>query len=62
MKKKILIAVVVFIAAILGIIFYAISPSGDIEDYAAFYTDNTSSPSNGRVKVTFFGVSTLEYV
>ena len=59
MRKKILIAVVVFIASILGIIFHAISPSGDIEDYAKFYTDDTSLPANGQVKVTFFGVSTL---
>lgn len=59
MKKKILIVLAVLIAAIVGGIFYMIAPSGDIEKYAKYYTDDTSLPTNGKVKVTFFGVSTL---
>lgn len=59
MKKKILIVLIVLVAAVIGAVFYMISPSGDIEKYAKYYTDDTSSPTNGQVKVTFFGVSTL---
>jgi L-ascorbate metabolism protein UlaG (beta-lactamase superfamily) len=59
MKKKILIVLVVLVAAVMGGIFYYISPSGKIDEYEKFYTDDSSTPSNGQVKVTFFGVSTL---
>ncbi|WP_165372253.1 MBL fold metallo-hydrolase [Emticicia agri] len=59
MKKNILIVLVVLIAAVLGGVFYMLSPSGDIEKYQKFYADDTSVPTNGQVKATFFGVSTL---
>jgi L-ascorbate metabolism protein UlaG (beta-lactamase superfamily) len=59
MIKKILIVLVVLIAAVAGGIFYMVSPSGNIENYADYYADSKSAPTNGQVKVTFFGVSTL---
>ncbi|MBA4853689.1 MBL fold metallo-hydrolase [Emticicia sp. BO119] len=40
-------------------IYYMISPSGDIDQYTEYYTDDTSLPTKGKIKVTFFGVSTL---
>ncbi len=39
--------------------WYLISPSGNIDDYRAYFTDDTSTPKDSSVKVTFFGVSTL---
>lgn len=59
MKKKILIVLTVLVAAAVGGVLYMASPSGDIEEYAKYYIDDTSSPANGKVKITFFGVSTL---
>jgi L-ascorbate metabolism protein UlaG (beta-lactamase superfamily) len=59
MKKRIVIGLVALLLIISLFIVYKTSPSGDINNYQNYFTDDTREPTNNAVKVTFFGVSTL---
>jgi len=59
LKKIILYVLVTLFVIAATFIFVRLSPSGEIRDYAAYYTDDKASPSGHQVKVSFFGVSTL---
>jgi len=59
MIKKILIAIVVLLVVAAGYIYSRTDPSGDIDKYQSYFVDDGNRPSDGRVRVTFFGVSTL---
>jgi len=59
MKKILLLLLVVVLLGAFIFIFIQTRPSGDIELYKTYYTDDARQPTNNTVKVTFFGVSTL---
>lgn len=59
MIKKIAFGLVALFLIVFLFIVYKTRPSGDINDYQKYYTDNTEEPTDRGVKVTFFGVSTL---
>ena len=62
MKKVIKIILSAFAVILVGVvIFFYIQtrPSGDINEYKAYYHDDTGKSANGGVKVTFLGTSTL---
>jgi L-ascorbate metabolism protein UlaG (beta-lactamase superfamily) len=59
LKKIILIIVLVVIAGLPVAVYYLTSPSGNIDNYKAYYTNDAGEAGNGSVKVTFLGVSTL---
>jgi L-ascorbate metabolism protein UlaG (beta-lactamase superfamily) len=59
MKKFLFRAVLLLIIAFSSYLFYVSRPSGNIDNYAQYYTDNYAQPTNGSVKVTFLGTSTL---
>lgn len=51
---------VAFVLLTLSLVAYnQTRPSGDIEKYSKYYVNDTSLPTEGQIKVTFFGVSTL---
>ncbi|MES2893796.1 MAG: MBL fold metallo-hydrolase [Bacteroidota bacterium] len=59
MIKKIGLAILVII--LVGVVFVYIRtrPSGDINKYKTYFTNDTSAPRDGEIKASFFGVSTL---
>jgi len=59
MKKILLLLLVVVLLGAFIFIFIQTRPSGDIELYNTYFTDDPGQPNNNSVKVTFFGVSTL---
>ena len=59
MKKRILIGLAIILLLLILFVFYRTRPSGDIDDYKAYYVNDTGQPKDSSVKVTFFGVSTL---
>lgn len=59
MKKILLLLLVVILLGAFIFIFIQTRPSGDIEHYNPYFTDDSVQPNNNNVKVTFFGVSTL---
>ncbi len=59
MKKILLLLLVVVLLGAFIFIFIQTRPSGDIEHYKTYFTDDSGQPTNNSVKVTFFGVSTL---
>ncbi len=57
--KFVALALAVSLAGV-GIFLYVQSrPSGDINDYRAYYQDDIGNPATGGIKVSFFGTSTL---
>jgi L-ascorbate metabolism protein UlaG (beta-lactamase superfamily) len=59
MKKILLLLLVVVLLGVFIFLFIQTRPSGDIDLYETYFTDDSGQPSNNTVKVTFFGVSTL---
>ena len=59
MKKILLLLLLVVLLGAFIFIFIQTRPSGDIEHYKTYFTDDSGQPNNNTVKVTFFGVSTL---
>lgn len=59
MKKKILNGLLALIGIGLVAAFIVTRPSGDIENYTSYWVDDVRQPTDGRIKATFFGVSTL---
>ncbi|HEY5918891.1 MAG TPA: hypothetical protein VIU13_15850 [Chryseolinea sp.] len=59
MKKILLLLLVVVLLGVFIFLFIQTRPSGDIDLYKTYFTDDSGQPGNNTVKVTFFGVSTL---
>ena len=59
MIKKILLGLLGIVLIGCIVVFYKTQPSGDINNYKNYFSDNTAQPTGNQVKVTFFGVSTL---
>lgn len=59
MKKNAVGVLVIFLASFVFLGWILIRPSGKIDDYEAYYANDTVLPAKGSVKLIFFGVSTL---
>lgn len=59
MTRKILLGIVVLLAIGLLFVFIWTRPSGDIDKYKEYFTDDLAPADTTHVKVSFFGVSTL---
>lgn len=62
MKKAIKIILSVLAVILVGaaiFLYIQLKASGDINDYKAYYRDDTGKPANGSIKVTFLGTATM---
>lgn len=59
MKKIIIGILVLFLTCVTVLGFLVTIASGKIDDYESYYANDRVLPTNGSVKVRFFGVSTL---